>query len=63
MRTRYAALAATFALLAALTATLLLTSNAAPPPTSVAQQPSDDSPRNAPTTPVTPMPADRCTRR
>ena len=38
MRTRYAALAATFVLAAALTATLLLTSNAAPQPTSVAQQ-------------------------
>ena len=61
MRKRYAALAATFALLAALAATILLTSNAAPPPTSVAQLTSPHSPRDAPDTPVTPMPPDRCT--
>ena len=61
MRTRYAALAATFMLLAALAATLLLTSNAAPQPTSTVQQTAPDSPRDAPDTPVTPMPPDRCT--
>ena len=38
MRMRYAALAATFVLVAALTATILLTSNAAPQPTSTVQQ-------------------------
>ena len=61
MRMRYAALAATFVLAAAIAATLLLTSNAAPPPTSVAQQASEDSPRDAPAAPVTPQPSDRCT--
>ena len=61
MRKRYAALAATFALLAALAATILLTSNAAPQPTSVAQQTAPHSPRDAPATPVTPPPPDRCT--
>ena len=60
MRTRYAALAATFMLVAALAATILLTSNAGPQPTSVAQPISGDSPRNAPDTPVTPPPPDRC---
>ena len=60
MRMRYAALAATAMLLAALAATILLTSNAAPQPISVAQQPSEDSPRDAPATPVTPQPPDRC---
>ena len=57
---RYAALAATFVLLAALAATILLTSNAAPQPTSVAQPISEDSPREPPATPVTPPPPDRC---
>ena len=61
MRMRYAALAATFVLLAALAATLLLTSNAAPQPTSTAQQTAPHSPRDAPATPATPMPPDRCT--
>ena len=61
MRMRYAALAATFMLVAALAATILLTSNAAPQPASVAQQTSEDSPRNPPGTPVTPPPPDRCT--
>ena len=61
MRTRYAALAATFVLLAALAATLLLTSNGAPQPTSTAQQTAPHSPRDAPATPVTPQPPDRCT--
>ena len=61
MRMRHAALAATFLLLAALAATLLLTSNAAPQPTSVAQQTAPHSPRDAPATPVTPQPSDRCT--
>ena len=61
MRMRYAAHAATFVLAAALTATLLLTSNAAPQPTSTVQQTAPDSPRDAPATPVTPMPPDRCT--
>ena len=61
MRTRYAALAVTFMLVAALAATILLTSNAAPQPTSAAQQTSEDSPRDAPATPVTPQPPDRCT--
>ena len=60
MRTRYVALAATFVLLAALAATILLTSNAGPQPTSAVQQTAPDSPRDAPATPVTPMPADRC---
>ena len=61
MRMRYAALAATIALVAVVAATLLLTSNAAPPPTSVAQQTAPHSPRDAPATPVTPQPSDRCT--
>ena len=61
MRTRYAALAATFALLAALAATILLTSNAGPQPTSAVQQAAPHSPRGAPDAPVTPMPPDRCT--
>ena len=61
MRMRYAALAATFALVAALAATILLTSNAAEEPTSVAQQTAPHSPREAPATPVTPPPPDRCT--
>ena len=61
MRMRYAALAATFMLVAALVATLLLTSNAAPQPTSAAQQTSEDSRDDAPDTPVTPQPSDRCT--
>ena len=58
---RYAALAATFMLLAALAATLLLTSNAGPQPTSAVQQTAPHSPRDAPATPVTPPPPDRCT--
>ena len=61
MRTRYAALAATFVLAAAVAATIILTSNAAPQPTSVAQQTAPHSPRDAPATPVTPPPPDRCT--
>ena len=61
MRTRYAALAATFMLLAALVATLLLTSNAGPQPTSAVQQTASHSPRDPPDTPVTPQPSDRCT--
>ncbi len=61
MPMRYAALAATFVLAAAVAATILLTSNAAPQPTSVAQQTSQDSARDAADTPVTPMPPDRCT--
>ena len=61
MRMRYAALAATFVLAAALAATLLLTSNAAPSPTSTVQQTAPHSPRDAPATPVTPPPSDRCT--
>ena len=61
MRMRYAALAATFVLLAALAATILLTSNAAPQPTSVAQPTSEDSPRDALATPAKPPPSDRCT--
>ena len=61
MRTRYAALAATFVLAAALAATILLTSNAAEQPTSIAQQTAPHSPRDAPDAPVTPMPPDRCT--
>ena len=61
MRMRYAALAATFALVAALAATILPTSNAAEEPTSVAQQTAPHSPREAPATPVTPPPPDRCT--
>ena len=56
MRMRYAALAATFLLLAALAATLLLTSNAGPQPTSAVQQTAPHSPRDAPATPVTPPP-------
>ena len=61
MRMRYAALAATLMLAAAVAATLLLTSNAAPQPTSTVQQTAPDSPRDAPATPVTPQPSDRCT--
>ena len=61
MRMRHAALAATFVLAAAVAATLLLTSNAAPQPTSTVQQTAPDSPRDAPATPVTPQPSDRCT--
>ena len=61
MRTRYAALAATFVLLAALAATIILTSKAAEEPTSVAQQTAPHLPRDAPATPTTPMPPDRCT--
>ena len=44
MRTRYAALAATLMLLAALTATLLLSAVAGAQPASTAQQTSQDSP-------------------
>ena len=61
MRMRYAALAATFVLAAAVAATIILTSNAAPQPTSVAQQTAPHSPRDPPDTPVTPQPPDRCT--
>ena len=61
MRMRYAALAATFALVAVIAATLLLTSNAAPQPTSTVQQTAPHSPRDPPDTPVTPQPPDRCT--
>ena len=61
MRTRYTALAATLMLVAALAATLLLTSNAGPQPTSAVQQTAPHSPRDAPATPVTPPPPDRCT--
>ena len=61
MRTRYAALAATFVLAAAVAVTIILTSKAAEEPTSVAQQTSPHSPRDAPATPVTPQPSDRCT--
>ena len=60
MRMRYAALAATAMLLAAIAATILLTSNAAPQPTSTVQQTAPHSPRDAPATPVTPQPPDRC---
>ncbi len=61
MRMRYAALAATFVLAAAVAATILLTSDAAPQPASVAQQTSQDSSRDAPATPAKPQPPDRCT--
>ena len=61
MRTRYAALAATFALVAAVAATIILTSNAAPQPTSAAQQTEPHSLAAAPDTPVTPPAPDRCT--
>ena len=61
MRMRYAALAATFVLLAAIAATILLTSCSGPQPTSVAQQTSGDSPRDTPATPAKPQPPDRCT--
>ena len=55
MRTRYAALAATFALLAALAATILLTSAIGPLPASAAQQTSEDSPARWPAPPFTPL--------
>ena len=61
MRMRYAALAATAMLVAALAATILLTSNAGPQPTSAVPQTSEDSPRDAPATLATPQPPDRCT--
>ena len=61
MRMRYAAYAAPFVLAAAIAATILLTSSSAPQPTSAVQQTAPHSPRDAPDTPVTPMPADRCT--
>ena len=61
MRMRYAALAASFVLVAVIAATLLLTSNAAPQPTSTVQQTAPHSPRDPPDTPVTPQPPDRCT--
>ena len=61
MRMRYAAYAAPFVLAAAVAATILLTSCSGPQPTSVAQQPSEDSPRDAPATPAKLQPPDRCT--
>ena len=61
MRMRYAAIAATFVLAAAVAVTIILTSKAAEEPTSVAQQTAPHSPRDAPATPVTPPPSDRCT--
>ena len=61
MRMRYAALAATAMLLAAIAATILLTSNAGPQPTSATPQTAPHSPRDAPATPATPQPPDRCT--
>ena len=61
MRMRYAALAAPFVLLAAIAATILLTSCSGPQPTSTVQQTAPHSPRDAPATPVTPQPSDRCT--
>ena len=60
MRTRYAALAATFVLLAALAATIILTSKAAPQPTSAAQPTEQHSLAAAPDPPVTPLPPGRC---
>ena len=60
MRMRHAAYAAPFVLAAAIAATILLTSNAAPQPTSTVQQTAPHSPRDAPATPVTPQPPDRC---
>ena len=60
MRTRHAALAATFALVATLAATILLASCSAPQPTSAAQQTSQHSPPATPATPAKPQPPDRC---
>ena len=61
MRMRYAALAATFMLVAAVAATIILTSNAGPQPTSATPQTAQHSPRDAPATPAKPQPPDRCT--
>ena len=55
MRMRYTALAATFALLAALAATILLTSAIGPLPASAARQTSQDSPARWPAPPFTPL--------
>ena len=60
MRTRYAALAATLMLVAALAATILLTSNAGQEPTSAAQPTEPHSLAAAPDPPVTPLPPGRC---
>ena len=61
MRMRYAALAATFVLAAAVAATILLTSSSGPQSNSATPQTATPSPRDAPDTPVTPQPPDRCT--
>ena len=60
MRMRYAALAATFVLAAAVAVTIILTSKAAEEPTSAAQQTEPHSLAAAPDTPVTPPAPDRC---
>ena len=62
MRTRYAALAATFVLAAAVAATILLTSCSGPQPTSALQQPATAlTPRCAREDGDDPHPSERCT--